>query len=384
MELSERSPEFSPPGGVVAADPGDMGQPYARNGYFHLYINGLYWGVYDWEERTEADFAQTYLGGNADTTDTIKSAGNSNNYLTETTDGNFDAWQNLNNQCIALKRDTTSEASRTARLMQMQGLNPDGSRNPSFPVLLDLNNLIDYLLVIFYDGSFDAPLSTFLNNGSNNWFGSRDRNGTRGFAFFIHDNEHGFDTMTQSYNRVGPWGGSGNNNWGQGQYGTRETFNRSNPQYLHELLAYSSEYRLHFADRVQKHYFNGGALTTAGALNRMNALANQVALIIHAEAARWGSSSLNRNSWTTAKNTAINFINNGGTPIGRPDGFSPSSAAELAGDHGIERVRGRWEPNHSFPTFPRPLIQVSSAELLPLRTLFKSRTPMPLGRSITR
>jgi hypothetical protein len=32
---------------------GELGQPYARHGYFHLYINGIYWGLYGWEERTE-------------------------------------------------------------------------------------------------------------------------------------------------------------------------------------------------------------------------------------------------------------------------------------------------------------------------------------------
>ena len=111
------------------------------------------------------------------------------------------------------------------------------------------------------------------------------------------------DTGVQGYNRVGPWGGSGNNNWGQAEYGTRETFNRSNPTYLHEFLAYSAEYRQRFADRVQKHFFNGGALTTAASLNRVNVLAAQLDPIIHAEAARWGSSSLNKNSWLTAKGT---------------------------------------------------------------------------------
>ena len=34
-----------------------------RTGYFHVYINGLYWGIYNWEERTEASYGETYLGG---------------------------------------------------------------------------------------------------------------------------------------------------------------------------------------------------------------------------------------------------------------------------------------------------------------------------------
>ncbi len=317
----------------------DMGQPNSRTGYFHLYINGLYWGIYNWEERTEASYGETYLGGTKDNIDVVKSSGSSGNYTTEMTDGNFAAWQSLNTLCIALKNDTT-EAGRTAKYMQMRGLNANGTPNAAYPVLLDADNLIDYMLVTFYDGSFDAPMSTFLNNASNNWFGMRDRAGARGFAYFIHDNEHGLDTASQSYNRVGPWGGTGTNNWNQGEYGTRETFSRSNPQYLHELLAFSAEYRQRFADRVQRNLFNGGALTTSASLARLNALAVQVDPIIHAEAARWGSAALNRNSWLGAKNAIINCINTGGNvPGGHP--------VLVAGDRNsiiLQQLRGYQDP----------------------------------------
>src|SRR4029453_10277659 len=118
----------------------------------------------------------------------------------------------------------------------------------------------------------------FLNNASNNWFGVRDRLGTRGFTFYAHDHEHGMNsTGTNSYNRVGPWGdpNATSNNWGQSwttsQYRSRETFTKSNPQYLHELLCFSAEYRQRVADRVQKHFFNGGALSNVNAVARVNA-----------------------------------------------------------------------------------------------------------------
>jgi hypothetical protein len=180
---------------------GAMGEPYARNGYFHLFLNGVYWGVFNWEERTEAAYGETYLGGTKDNIDVVKSAGNTNSYSTEMTDGNHAAWQSLYTQGIALKNDAVSEASRTARYMQMRGLNPDGTRNVAYPILLDADNLIDYLLIVFYGGSWDAPV---ISSGSNNWFGVRDRGGARGFAFFAHDTEHGLDAGNTGYNRVGP------------------------------------------------------------------------------------------------------------------------------------------------------------------------------------
>ena len=335
----------------------DMNQPAARNGYFHLYINGIYWGIYNWEERTEASYGETYLGGIKDNIDTVKSAGASGSYNTEMTDGNFGAWENLYKQAIALKNDATTEASRTARYMQMRGLNANGTPNASYPVLLDADNLIDYMLVIFYDGSFDAPMSTFLANASNNWFGVRDRLGSRGFTFFAHDNEHGMDSVSdgRAYNRTGPWGNSGANQWGQTQYNTRESlvntfYSKSNPQYLHELLAYSAEYRQRFADRVQRHFFNGGALTTTSALNRLNGLAAQVDPIIHAEAARWGSTSLTKTQWLSAKATITSFINVGGSAQA---GFT-NFGAQTNGRNSliIQQLQGYQEPTGAVNAKP--------------------------------
>jgi len=47
--------------------------------------------------------------------------------------------------------------------MQAQGLNPHGTLNPSGPVFLDVDNLIDYMNVIFHFRDEDAPLSQPLD-----------------------------------------------------------------------------------------------------------------------------------------------------------------------------------------------------------------------------
>lgn len=339
----------------------DMGQPHSRTSFFHLYINGIYWGVFNWEERTESAFGETYFGGDKDNYDTVKSAGSSGSYNTEMTDGNFIAWKSLTDQAIALKNDVGTEASRTAKYLQMQGLNPDGSRNISYPVLLDVDNLIDYNLTVFYDGSFDSPMSTFLSNASNNWFGVRDRLGNRGFSFYAHDHEHGMDSSgNTSYNRVGPWGDPNatgniwNQTWTTSQYRTRESLTKSNPQYLHELLCFSTEYRQRFADRVHKHFFNGGALTTAKSLARVNALVAEIDPIIHAEAARWGSGTLHRNTWyNNARGAIVNFINTGGNiPGGHP--------ALTAGDRTsivLQQLKGYQDPiDTARPLYPQTLL----------------------------
>ena len=87
-------------------------------------------------------------------------------------------------------------ATGDATFYRLQGLNPDGiTPHPTDKPLLDTDNLIDYLLVTWYCGSFDAPMSTFLNEASNNWFATRNRTGNfGGFRFAVHDFEHGMGT----------------------------------------------------------------------------------------------------------------------------------------------------------------------------------------------
>ncbi|MES2594317.1 MAG: lamin tail domain-containing protein [Verrucomicrobiota bacterium] len=331
----------------------DMGQPYSRNGYFHLYVNGIYWGIFNWQEKTEADYAANQFGGEDFDYDTVKSGGGSQSYNTEMTDGNELSWRQLFDLCMAIKNAST-DAQRDALYFQMQGLNADGTRNLAYPVHLNANNLIDAQIAMFFDGSFDAPMSTFLTNASNNWFAIRRRDGSGGgWMFFLHDHEHGMGSGTQSYNRVGPWGdpNATGNNWNQtwttAQYRTRETWLKFNPHYLHEFLCFSPEYRQRFSDRAHKHLTGTGALTQTAAIARADSLAAQIDPIIHAEAARWGSNTLTKNTWlNTGKAGVYTFINTGGTAPAGETSWS-SRARNLVV---IEQLKG-YTDNGAKPLF---------------------------------
>ena len=102
----------------------DMGQPYTRSRFYHLYLNGHYWGIYMTQERAEAAFGATYLGGEKEDYDTIKTFG-------EVVDGNGDARGRL---CDIANRGFENDAD----YFRVQGLNADGSRNPDFERLLDV------------------------------------------------------------------------------------------------------------------------------------------------------------------------------------------------------------------------------------------------------
>ena len=288
-----------------------FGQPHTRSRYYHLYLNGVYWGLFMSQERAEANYGESYLGGDREDYDTIKSAGSSGGYNTEATDGSFATgsdWNLLWN----LARDQESSPT-LARFMQMQGLNPDGSRNPALPVFLDVNNLIEYQMIIGYTGNYDAPLSDFVG-ASNNWYSLHNRvQDSFGFQFFVHDGEH-------SMGAGGKWNGANDRINTSNGSGSRGTYNKSNPSFLHfDLAENTEEYRIRFADRAHKALFNGGALEPSRVLDLMETRRTTVENVIIAESARWGDSKrsdpLDEQNWINAVNSLTNTIN------GRSDDF---------------------------------------------------------------
>jgi len=185
------------------------------------------------------------------------------------TDGNRDAFRMLYDL-------TLRGFSDPAVYLQAQGLNPDGSANPAYPRLLDVDNLIDYMTIEYFTGDRDGPGSRY-GNVPNNTFSAYNRINPDGFKWFQHDSEHSLGTGV--VNLVEPFTSAGS----QFQY--------FNPQWLHERLASTNEeYRMRFADRVHQHFFNG-VLTLAANQERVRARAEQIELAIIAESARWGDSS---------------------------------------------------------------------------------------------
>jgi hypothetical protein len=53
---------------------GDMGQPYRRSRYYHLYLNGQYWGLYETDERPSAITVKSTSAGARPTTTSSSAA----------------------------------------------------------------------------------------------------------------------------------------------------------------------------------------------------------------------------------------------------------------------------------------------------------------------
>lgn len=241
----------------------EMGEPYTRSRYVHILLNGHYWGLYQFQERAEEHFAETYFGGDKDDYDVIKPDG----YVAVVNSGNIEGWKSL----WQMARDGFTEET----YLKAVGRNPDGTRNPSFPVLLDPTNLADYTIINNFLGNTDGPL-TMTDSGPNNFFAIYDRVRQGGFKYFCHDTEH---AMVKMYLNTDKTGTITTGRDGTGAF---------NPRYLHQRLCAIDAYKRVFQSRVNLHYFNGGLLTPDRANWLLLSRVHEIDKAIICESARWG------------------------------------------------------------------------------------------------
>ena len=296
--------------------------PGSRNRYLHVYLNGQYWGLYTTDERPNKGYGAQYFGGKEDDFDVVKTSGYAGGHTTEASDGTMatgSGWHQLWTGARAVRATPTN-----ANYFKLMGLAADGVTPTADPVVLDAVNLADYLLVLFYMGGDDGPVSEYVG-ASNNWFGLRDRTGAAGFRYFVHDFEQSLGLEGATNQRVG--NGSLIRPWSNTVAGVND-YTRSNPEFIHEDLAWNPEYRTLFGDRAHRHFFNNGVMTDDNVLARMSALAAMIDTAIWGESARWGDSVRStpfvRNDWLAANNRLSTFIRSGTTlPTG------PGRVAEL-------------------------------------------------------
>lgn len=235
----------------------EMGH-FASHGFFvHLFLNGLYWGIYNPSERLDSRFAEMYLGGQYEDYDVIKD-------YAEVADGDINAWNTMMSMANA-------GLSSTQAYQSIQGNNPDGTRNPAGEAMVDVVNLADYMLLHFLGGNWDWD--------HHNWVAMRSRNYPgKGFTFYSWDGEH----MVEDYN-----------------INILNEDNNNRPSRVFTRLMANEDFRRLFADRVQLHCFDGGALTSEKALEIWVRRSDEIQMAIHAESARWGDYRRDVHPWQT-------------------------------------------------------------------------------------
>ena len=278
----------------------DQGQPHTRSRYCHLFLNGQYWGLYQTQERDDADFAADYLGGSAEDWDWIKTtvAGAATRYTTIAEEGSMAAFDQLVAFCNRRMSDSV--------YCQMMGEDIYGLSVSTYKVYLNDDNLIDFMIGLYYEHDPDGPYCIW-NGFPNNLHSLYNREARDGFVWLRHDAEHSMNVsnMSRLYNPAYysclRWGDV------KGQV----TRAQMTPTVLHCRLADGSpRYRRKFADRLHRQCFvESGVLSVSNSLARYRARMEEVDGAIWAEAARWGRGLFDKQTWSNAcANCMNNFI----------------------------------------------------------------------------
>ncbi len=209
-----------------------MGHPAARDRFVHLYLDGLYWGVYDLCERPDEHFAAAHLGG----TEHDYDARNADKILS----GDDLAWKRL----FALAN---------------AGLESDASY-AALGELLDVPAFIDYMVLNLYGANGD------WDRGSN-WYAVRRRNPSGRYLFLVWDGERTLEGIDDNH---------------------LNDDDDESPTRLFQKLRGNAEFRRTFSERARQHLTGSGVLAPAEAAARYRSLAEILDPAIPAEAARWG------------------------------------------------------------------------------------------------
>jgi hypothetical protein len=137
--------------------------------YVHLFLNGMYWGLYNMAERVDEQFGKDHLGGKKSDIDVVKIEEDGGNHI-EAAEGTLDAWEQMVSAVAGFPSD--------APLQQLDSL-------------LDIDAFIDYMLINQYGGNTDWD--------HHNWYALRRRGqDSQGFRFLCWDTEIIFENVSEN------------------------------------------------------------------------------------------------------------------------------------------------------------------------------------------
>lgn len=203
----------------------DLGRPGAVGQFANLFLNGEFKGYYMLINRIdEAFLQQAYDSGNG--WDIVKGG--------EAQSGDMIAWNRLIYMASAYDLDRPDYYRRIGEL-------------------LDIDHFIDYLILHDYTAASDWPRG--------NYIAARERSDAGKFLFFVWDADQSFSEVNADADVLS----TNLSRWAAEPISI-----------LFRGLRRSAEFRLRFADRIQKHFFNGGALTDHRVFDRYDDIRNRV------------------------------------------------------------------------------------------------------------
>lgn len=209
----------------------EMGHPSAGQGFMvHVFVNGLYWGIHNLCERPEASHYVTYNGGD----DELIDARNGSSVV----DGNATAWNTIPSVV-------------------------NGGDWNEIQEVIDIDKYIDYQIINRFGGNADLKSNGNWRAAGGGPFPPGQPAQMAPWQLYSWDGERTLESQNASNSPLDPMGVRG-------------------------TLEGLPEYRIRFADRINRHFSEGGALTPTATAARWMKYADQLDRAIIAESARWG------------------------------------------------------------------------------------------------
>ncbi|MBM3848331.1 MAG: hypothetical protein FJ405_18845, partial [Verrucomicrobia bacterium] len=219
----------------------DMGGVSAVGTFAHVYLNGLYWGLYNPVPHLDADFLATRLGGSKEDFDVLKNFGG-----TEVIAGDNRTY----NRMMSLANGGLATPERYRQILQF----------------VDPTNLCDFMIQYIYTGNEDGP-------GKHHHIYRR-RATNEVFRFIPWDSEWALGSSFSGRRKL--------------DVNVVDADAEDSVARLFQRMRANSDFRRLFADRADRHLLGSGALTPARAIQRWTVLMASVTNAIIGESARWG------------------------------------------------------------------------------------------------
>ncbi len=208
--------------------------------YVHLFLNGMYWGIYNIAERVDDQYGKSHLGGEKEDIDVVKIEEDGGNHI-EASEGTLDAWQRMN-ETVALAAT-------------------DDNAYQQLDSLLDIGQFIDYMLINQYAGNADWDY--------HNWYAIR-RRGTdsEGFRFICWDSESIFEDVNED--------------------NLSEDSGLGYPTGIFHTLLRNDQFARRYQRRAKELLSEDGLLGQQSVVTLWDSLYHTIDKAIYDEAARWG------------------------------------------------------------------------------------------------
>jgi len=228
----------------------------ANSKFFHLFINGLYWGIYDVTERPDEDYMASYYGGEPEDYDIIKI-----NEIKNGTDSVYKYMYDLGHGIY----DTIPEGNTNKIVVnESRAINFYTEINE----LLDIEKFIDYNLLNYYIVNTDWD--------DNNWWAARNPKQNVKFQFFVWDAEWVLFQAGRNNSTLQFAGNSGSDF-------------KYHPIDLNQRLLDVPEYKIKFGDHIQCHCVEkDGVLRSQNLIESYKSYEQKIHYASMLEFARWG------------------------------------------------------------------------------------------------